>query len=157
MSIEPTHSEPTTQLRQRCHRAVALSELDAVETLYANVATGWTWQFLRRPETGLVMSRGRIGGGGAPFNLGEVSVTRASVNLTQSGATGHAIVRGRSEKKAAIAALFDAAAQDVDLAETVERQIVQPLESALKAKHSAEHEKSAATKVEFFTMVRGDD
>ena len=34
---------------------------------------------LRRPEAGLVMVRGRTGGGGAPFTLGEWRVTRCSV------------------------------------------------------------------------------
>ncbi|MCK5500357.1 MAG: phosphonate C-P lyase system protein PhnG, partial [Tritonibacter mobilis] len=31
---------------------------------------------LRAPETGGVMVRGRAGGTGAPFNLGEMTVTR---------------------------------------------------------------------------------
>ncbi len=44
---------------------------------------------VRGPETGLVMVRGRIGGGGQPFNLGEATVTRATVML-DSGTAGHA-------------------------------------------------------------------
>ena len=31
---------------------------------------------LREPENGLVMVRGRVGGDGAPFNLGEATVSR---------------------------------------------------------------------------------
>ncbi|TIU26036.1 MAG: phosphonate C-P lyase system protein PhnG, partial [Mesorhizobium sp.] len=38
-------------------------------------------ELLRGPETGLVTVRGRIGGGGAPFNVGEATVTRATVRL----------------------------------------------------------------------------
>ncbi|MFN0115117.1 MAG: phosphonate C-P lyase system protein PhnG, partial [Paracoccaceae bacterium] len=33
-------------------------------------------QALRGPEIGLVMVRGRVSGTGAPFNLGEMAVTR---------------------------------------------------------------------------------
>ena len=45
-------------------------------------------ELLRGPETGLVTVRGRIGGGGAPFNLGEATVTRASIRL-EDGTVGH--------------------------------------------------------------------
>ena len=49
---------------------------------------------LRAAESGLVMVRGRIGGDGAPFNLGEATVTRATVRLA-SGEVGFAYVLGR--------------------------------------------------------------
>ena len=39
---------------------------------------------LREPENGLVMVRGRIGGDGAPFNLGEATVSRAVIRLARS-------------------------------------------------------------------------
>src|SRR2546429_5457117 len=45
---------------------------------------------LREPENGLVMVRGRIGGDGAPFNLGEAAGTRAPVRLaTGEGGFGY--------------------------------------------------------------------
>ena len=43
---------------------------------------------LRPPETGLVMVRGRMGGSGGKFNLGEVAVTRCAVRL-DGGTVGH--------------------------------------------------------------------
>ncbi|MBD0276138.1 MAG: phosphonate C-P lyase system protein PhnG, partial [Acetobacteraceae bacterium] len=44
---------------------------------------------LRGPQTGLVMVRGRQGGDGAAFNLGEMTVTRCVVGI-HGGLVGHA-------------------------------------------------------------------
>ena len=41
---------------------------------------------LRAPEIGGVMVQGRMGGTGQPFNLGEMTVTRASVQIAVLGA-----------------------------------------------------------------------
>ena len=66
-----------------------------------------THEWLRPPEIGAVMVRGRAGGTGAPFNLGEMTVTRCALRLA-AGQVGHAYVAGRSHEKARIAALCDA-------------------------------------------------
>ncbi|MER2535990.1 MAG: phosphonate C-P lyase system protein PhnG [Rhizobiaceae bacterium] len=111
---------------------------------------------VRGPETGLVMLRGRVGGGGAPFNLGEASVTRASVRLS-SGEIGHAMILGRDADKAGLAAAFDAAWQNADLRARIEDEVVAP---ALALEAEAERrraEETEATRVDFFTMVRGED
>ena len=49
---------------------------------------------LREPENGLVMVRGRVGGDGAPFNLGEATVSRAAVRLS-TGEVGFGYTLGR--------------------------------------------------------------
>ena len=59
---------------------------------------------------GLVMVRGRIGGGGAPFNAGEATVARCTVKLA-SGEVGFGHVMGRDEMRAKAIALLDALAQ----------------------------------------------
>src|SRR5262245_12071874 len=64
-------------------------------------------QLLRGPETGLVTLRGRIGGGGAPFNFGEATVTRATVRLP-GGTVGHSYALGRDKEKARLSAIADA-------------------------------------------------
>lgn len=112
-------------------------------------------QVLRSPEIGAVMVRGRIGASGAPFNLGEMTVTRASVRLT-SGEVGHAWVQGRDKGHALRAALVDALLQ-TDAQSVVKASVIEPLvrEAATTAEHRAR--KAAGTKVEFFTMVRGDN
>ena len=111
---------------------------------------------LRGPETGLVTVRGRIGGGGAPFNTGEATVTRATVRLP-SGQIGHAYALGRDKEKVRLAAILDASWCDEGTRSAVEEKIVAPLlrlQAGTDAKRRAE---TAATKVDFFTMVRGED
>lgn len=112
-------------------------------------------QMLRAPEIGAVMLRGRIGAVGAPFNLGEMTVTRCSVRLAD-GTVGHACVQGRDKGHATRAALADALMQ-TEAAPRIEAEILAMLRSEAAAKKTARAEKAAATRVEFFTMVRGED
>lgn len=112
--------------------------------------------FLRGPETGLVTLRGRIGGGGSPFNVGEATVTRATVKLP-TGEVGHAWALGRDRQKARISALVDALAQRPEHAGTVEAGILAPLRESLDEEDRRRRDETAATRVDFFTMVRGED
>ena len=111
--------------------------------------------YLRPPEIGTVMVRGRIGATGAAFNLGEMTVTRCSLRLA-TGEVGHAHVQGRSRDHARRAALIDALMQTPRASE-VQARILTPLAEAEAAARSLRAAKAAATKVEFFTMVRGED
>lgn len=113
-------------------------------------------ELLRGPETGLVTVRGRIGGGGAPFNVGEATVTRATVRLA-SGQVGHGYALGRDKQKAKLAAIADALWQDPALRREVETKLIAPLQAALAGARERRHAETAATKVDFFTMVRGED
>jgi alpha-D-ribose 1-methylphosphonate 5-triphosphate synthase subunit PhnG len=110
-------------------------------------------EWLRPPETGAVMVRARAGGTGAPFNLGEMTVTRCALRLG-SGQVGHAYVAGRSHEKARIAALCDALMRDDDRAAAVRDLVLAPLaESAAETRRTLAA-KAAATRVEFFTLAR---
>ncbi len=113
----------------------------------------FTW--LRAPEIGSTMVRARTGGTGAPFNLGEMTVTRCALTL-ESGAVGHAYIQGRRKADAEAAALVDALMQG-DAAQTLRTAVLEPLERESVTKKAARAEKAAATRVEFFTMVRGED
>jgi alpha-D-ribose 1-methylphosphonate 5-triphosphate synthase subunit PhnG len=108
---------------------------------------------LRGPETGLVMLRGRMGATGNAFNFGDATVTRCTIRLA-SGVEGHAYVLGRNGQHARRAALYDAIYQQ-------EPQKLKPLlagiEHYLQTKRAEEASKTAATKVDFFTLVRGND
>ena len=112
-------------------------------------------QPVRGPETGLVMVRGRIGGGGAPFNLGEATVSRASIRL-EDGTVGHGQTLGTDGTKARLAAIFDALFQ-----QPARRDGVETLLAAIAARIAEEDaekaRQTAATRVDFFTMVRGED
>lgn len=111
---------------------------------------------VRGPETGLIALRGRMGGGGAPFNCGEATATRASVRLA-NGVVGHAMALGRDARKVQLAAVIDALAQDETMAGRIDETIIAPLEQAQKERDDKRTAETAATKVDFFTMVRGDD
>lgn len=109
---------------------------------------------VRGPEVGLVMVRGRAGGGGAPFNLGEATVSRASVRLA-TGEVGHGYSLGRDLAKAEVIAIIDALWQRD--AARVEAEIIAPLQALALAADQKRRDESAATRVDFFTMVRGDN
>lgn len=113
----------------------------------------FTW--LRAPEIGSAMVRGRAGGTGAPFNLGEVTVTRCALSLA-TGQVGHAYIQGRRKACAEAAALVDALMQ-TEAAEMIRTKVLAPLEAAQQASRQSRAAKAEATKVAFFTMVRGED
>lgn len=113
------------------------------------------FKWLRAPEIGSTMVRGRAGGTGAPFNIGEMSVTRCALTLA-SGEVGHAYIQGRRKSDAEAAALVDALMQGAS-AGAIRRAVLDPLEAEQSAARTARAEKAAATKVEFFTMARGED
>lgn len=110
---------------------------------------------LREAENGLVMVRGRIGGDGAPFNLGEATVSRAAVRLA-SGEVGFGYALGRDREKARMIALCDALVQSDAFAAEVEIKVIAPLRAALLASRQRKAAEVAATRVDFYTMVRGE-
>ena len=111
---------------------------------------------VRSPENGMVMVRGRIGGDGAPFNCGEATVSRAAVRL-ESGEMGYGYVLGRDRAKAYLIAVCDALVQREKSRAALERHVLAPIRSRLGRERKADAERVAATKVEFFTLVRGED
>lgn len=113
------------------------------------------FEWLRAPEFGSVMVRGRAGGTGAPFNLGEMTVTRCALQLA-SGEVGHGYVQGRRKADAETAALVDAMMQ-TERASALRKTVLQPLEDEMIAARTTRARKAAATKVDFFTLVRGED
>jgi alpha-D-ribose 1-methylphosphonate 5-triphosphate synthase subunit PhnG len=113
------------------------------------------YENLREPENGLVMVRGRIGGDGAPFNLGEATVSRAAVRIT-SGEVGFGYTLGRDREKAQMIALCDALVQSNEFAAAVEANVLAPLRAAMMATQARRAAESAATRVDFYTLVRGE-
>ena len=113
------------------------------------------FDWLRAPEIGTTMLRARAGGTGAPFNLGEMTVTRCALRL-ESGEVGHAYIQGRRKGDAEAAAMMDALMQ-TGAAGDLRRAVLEPLEAEMAAARAARAGKAAATKVDFFTMVRGEE
>ena len=113
---------------------------------------GFSW--LRTPEIGAVMVRGRAGGTGAPFNLGEMTVTRCALRL-DDGRVGHAYIPGRDKAHAETAAICDALLQGAE-GPRLQAEVIAPLKAEADAARRQEAARAEATKVDFFTMVRGE-
>jgi alpha-D-ribose 1-methylphosphonate 5-triphosphate synthase subunit PhnG len=142
------------QGRKAALDALAAAPSRSLAELWDRWADKPTYSRLRGPEVGLVMVRGRAGGGGAPFNLGEATVSRASVRIA-SGEVGHGYNLGRDLAKAEVIAVIDALWQR-DPAR-VEAEIISPLQGLAAAAEQKRRDEAAATRVDFFTMVRGDN
>ena len=126
--------------------------------------TAWpTFDWLRAPEIGLAMVRGRVGGTGDAFNMGEATVTRATLRLrhadnsaNESATIGVACHLGRDRRRAELAALADALLQTPQHHARLHEQVVTPLAEQLETRRAQRQQDASSTRVEFFTMVRGD-
>ena len=116
------------------------------------IRVNYIW--LRTPEIGSIMAQGRMGVTGDKFNIGEVTITRCSLKLN-CGTIGHSYVQGRSKKKAEISSLCDALMQ-TKMSKEINKNIIIPLEKIKKDNKRKILSKAEATKVDFFTLVRGE-
>jgi len=143
--------DPTTA-RRHWLAVLARAPRERLEAAIAAIDPAPAWSRLRGPEIGMVMVRGRTGGDGAPFNLGEMTVTRCTVALP-CGSVGHAYIAGRDHRRAELAALCDALLQTSLFARLnaafVEVEARRQAEARLEARRRA-----AATRVEFHTLAR---
>jgi alpha-D-ribose 1-methylphosphonate 5-triphosphate synthase subunit PhnG len=140
--------------RRAAMATLADARTDEIAALLASLGDPPEHIELRPVKTGLVMLQGRIGGDGAPFNFGEATVTRAAVRIA-SGEVGFAYVLGRDGDKARLAALCDALWQNEAARERVERHVLAPIRARLESDRAKRREQTAATRVDFFTLVRG--
>jgi alpha-D-ribose 1-methylphosphonate 5-triphosphate synthase subunit PhnG len=106
---------------------------------------------LRGPEAGLVMVRGRIGGDGNAFNVGEMTVTRCTVRA--EGRIGHAYAAGRDGPEAELAARIDAALQDPAWHDLLQDRLIHQLAQAQDARRSTVASRAEATRVQFLAMA----
>jgi alpha-D-ribose 1-methylphosphonate 5-triphosphate synthase subunit PhnG len=141
----------TDQPHAARRRWMAVLARAAADELCDALGTVPAYRVLRGPEAGLVMVRGRAGGGGAPFNLGEMTATRCSVR-TDAGFVGHAYIAGRDERAAELAALADALLQDPAHQSRMLADVIEPLVERQQARRDTTAAKAAATRVQFFAM-----
>ncbi len=142
--------------RQALMRACAEASEAELEQALGDLGGLPAAEELRPPQTGLVMLRGRIGGSGPPFNVGEATVTRATLRL-ESGAVGYSYLLGRSHRRARLAALVDALGQDAQCRARLEASLVAPVTARRAEADARTRAETAATKVDFITLVRGED
>ncbi len=145
-----------TAMRKDRMAVLARGSTARLQELWRAVGLDPAYRMLRGPEFGLVMLRGRVGGTGHAFNLGEASVTRASVRL-EDGSIGHAMALGRDIAKAKLSAVIDALCSSDDVAARIEMAVIEPIRAELNEADETMRRQTAATRVDFFTMARGED
>jgi alpha-D-ribose 1-methylphosphonate 5-triphosphate synthase subunit PhnG len=151
-----SHDVPDDAVAERQAMMATLADADLCELQDGLAVIGAVEMTeIRAAETGLVMLRGRICGDGAAFNLGEAPVTRATVRLA-TGETGFSYILGRDKEKARAAALCDALWQRPHHRTAVDRHILTPVRERCARARLRAREEAAATRVDFFTLVRGD-
>lgn len=151
--MKQTPSRRTPAERQR---VLALTPRERLEARWAALALAADYRCVRGPETGMAMVRGRMGGTGNAFNLGEMTLSRASVALDDDEAMGHGWVAGRDHRHAELIALVDACAKRPDWAARIDAELIDPLAASLAEGREAASRTAAATRVDFFTLVRGE-
>lgn len=142
-----------TEMRRRTMAVLAAATAEELRGAIDHIADLGTVEDLKMPETGLVMLRGRIGGDGALFNIGEATVTRAVVRL-ESGEIGYGVRLGRDAAAARDAAILDALWQSSRLRRHIEAAVLQPIGERLQAERAVRSRQAAATRVDFFTLAR---
>jgi alpha-D-ribose 1-methylphosphonate 5-triphosphate synthase subunit PhnG len=151
-----TAGQDNGKLTQRKAAMAVLAHSDVADIAsYLDAIAVPPYENLRQCEHGLVMVRGRIGGDGAPFNLGEATVSRAAVRLS-TGEVGFGYVLGRDGQKAQMIALCDALVQSDEFADAIEQSVVAPLRAAMICGRNRKAQETAATRVDFYTLVRGE-
>lgn len=140
--------------RQAAMAVLAHSDAADIASHLGTIAVP-AYEDLREPENGLVMVRGRIGGDGGAFNLGEATVSRAAVRLA-TGEVGFGYSLGRDRQKARMIALCDAMVQSREFADAVEAKVLAPLRAAMISMRDGKAAETAATRVDFYTLVRGE-
>ncbi|MEM9569300.1 MAG: phosphonate C-P lyase system protein PhnG [Cyanobacteria bacterium P01_E01_bin.34] len=148
---------PDQSERQLWMATLAKSKLADLEDHLAELVVP-DYTVLRSPEIGLVMVRGRAGGTGQPFNLGEMTVTRCVVQMSgpEGEISGFGYVAGRSHRHAELAAVGDALMQHPSWREQVRDKTIAPLQVIAAQQRTEQQEQTASTRVNFFTMPRGE-
>ena len=134
---------------------LAKSSLDDLEQQIKTLGHLPKYTFLRKSEIGLAMIRGRVGGTGQAFNLGEMTVTRCVIKMEEN-IQGFGYVGGRSKRHAELAAVCDGLLQQEKWFQKVSDRVIQPLKAKYSDRQQKQQSQTDATKVEFFTMLRGE-
>lgn len=140
--------------RRRWMGILARADIHDLESAWDGLVHKPDYEFLRGPETGLVMVRGRAGNVGKRFNLGEMAVTRCAVRL-EDGTVGLSWVMGHSSRKAELAAAFDGLLQNETVRPLLEKNVLAPLDERRRLQLATQRTLAEETTVDFFTLVRG--
>lgn len=157
MSVDSnTNSNTKKTARQAWMATLATARTDALMLCSNTVVRQGSFEDIRTSEVGLAQVRGRMGGTGNAFNLGDMTITRCVIR-SEEGHYGHSYIAGRSKTHAQRAAELDAMLQSETYHDTVMQQVIQPLLEQQTTIDRSRREKTASTRVNFFTLVRGED
>lgn len=146
----------TTNIRQRWMSIMARSDYENLSKHWQHLQISPEYKALRPAEIGMIMLKGRVNGDGTPFNMGEATVTRCSVQFT-TGEVGTAYILGRHKQHAELAAVIDAQLQKGERYEEIWSQVIVPIKDVENLRQASQQSKAMKTKVDFFTLLRGED
>lgn len=142
--------------RQKWMSVLAQSQFSELKSRWDTLALAPEYAMVRQPEIGLAQVRARMGSTGRQFNVGDATITRAVIKLS-SGELGYSYLQGRSKSHAELAAVIDALMQNDQYLEVLNSQLIEPLAALKHERDSQRAQEVASSKVDFFTMVRGED
>ena len=145
-----------TSTRQRWMRVLAHSQPAALAARMNALSLAPGYDLLRAPEIGLVQIQARMGGTGERFFAGDATLTRAAIRL-HSGTLGYGYVLGRDKAHAERCAVIDALLQEPPHFQTLMETLISPLEADRAARLAARQAEVNTSRVDFFTLVRGDN
>lgn len=145
-----------TSTRQRWMRVLAHSQPAALSARMSALSLASDYDTLRAPEIGLVQIQARMGGTGERFFAGDATLTRAAIRLN-SGTLGYSYVLGRDKAHAERCAVIDALLQEQPYFQTLMETLIAPLEADRAARIAARQAEVNSSRVDFFTLVRGDN
>lgn len=143
------------QTRQRWMSVLAHSQPSELLQQWQPLNLTPVFERLRPAETGLTQLQGRMGGTGKRFVMGDMTVTRAVIKL-ESGVYGYSYVRGRDKAHAELCAVIDALLQVPGMEELIQKRLIAPLAAGQQARREQRAREIASSRVDFFTLVRGE-
>ena len=146
--------------RQQLLSVLSVSELSAIQSYWQALSISPRYSLLKAPEVGMTMVRAKTGGTGQAFNMGEMTVTRTVIRLNdinaQNDVIGFGYTAGRNTQKSELIAVIDACFQLSEYAASITKLLLQPLQQLRQQQKNQQTAQVSATKVNFFTMVRGE-
>jgi len=139
-----------TSTRQHWMAVLAHSQPAALQARLSALNLTPDYELIRAPEIGLVQIQARMGG------TGDATLTRAVVRLA-SGTLGYSYLLGRNKPHAEQCAVVDALLQEAPHFQTLMETLIAPLEADRAARLAARQAEVNTSRVDFFTLVRGDN
>lgn len=146
----------TLTRRQRWLSVLAFSPVAELEKRWHALNLHPQYALLRAAEIALTRLQARMGGTGKRFVLGDMTITRAVVRLAD-GTCGYSYVAGRDKAHAERCAVIDALLQQAENHDRLQEHLIISLAAQRAELCEQRAREIASSKVDFFTLVRGDN